>query len=114
MKVSEVLTGAARLAGNEVELEGLFVMVEEAGYLVDSDANLDDRSNALRVDIPSMLDVLTSRVAPRGGSKYFYADPAVISGRLSTSEDGDGFAYKLSNVKKFIIQRPEETQSVFD
>lgn len=114
MNVSEVLTGAGQLVGKEVELQGFFVMVEEAGYLIGSDANLDDRSNALRVDIPAMLDVLVSKVAPRGGSKYYYADPAVICGRLSKSGDGDGFPYKISDVKKFIIQRPDDTQSVFD
>ncbi|GGX79714.1 hypothetical protein GJV26_23880 [Massilia dura] len=105
MNVSELLLDVARLLGKEVELQGIFVLVGEDGYLVDTIDARDERSGAVRIDIPEILDVVTENVPPSAGSKYHYLDPATITGRLLKCEEGDAFGYRISDVDKFIIDK---------
>jgi N-acetylmuramoyl-L-alanine amidase len=114
MNVSEVLLDVTQLLGKELEVQGIFVLVGDDGYLVDTIDARDERANAVRIDIPEILNVVMENVPPSAGSKYYYLDPATISGRISKCEEGDEFRYRISDIDKFIIDKSGHVISVFD
>lgn len=114
MNVSDILCNVTELLGEKVELQGIFVLVGEDGYFVDTVDKRDNLKEAIRIDIPEIADVVIQNVPPFGGSKYSYADPAEITGEILKCENGDVFRYKISNVERFFINKSGHVLSVFD
>jgi hypothetical protein len=104
MRLSELRADIGNFLGQVVEVEGYFVLVGQVGYLVDSEQERHERKNGLKINLANLKKVMMAHVPPWGGSKYYYADDAVVVGRLEVSDDVE-FAYRLSDVKTMRITR---------
>ncbi len=107
MNLSELMAGVSKFIGQRIEVEGYFVLVGRDGYFVGSIEGRDMRKSSLMIDVPNLKQVLMTRVPPSGGSKYYYLDEAVVSGRLEKNVDGD-FAYRLVEVTALKIMKSGE------
>lgn len=102
MRVSEVIENGKSLLNQQVRIEGLFVFVGSHGYLVDSIEERDNLSNAVRVSLDNLKRVVSSRVPPFGGGKYYYSHSAALHGRLEKS-DIEEFAFQCAGIDSFEI-----------
>lgn len=103
MNVQELIGLKDSLFGREVEIFGVFVLVDGVGYFVGSSADRDDKSVAVKVVVDNLKKVLLDSVPPSGGSKYYYLDDARVVGRLGQS--ADGYACLISDVTALEISK---------
>lgn len=104
MRVVEIIANGEILLGQSVRIEGYFVFVGSRGYVVDSIEERDDLSKAVLVSLENLKRVVSSRVPPSGGSKYYYLDSAVLQGRLQHSEDAE-FEFQCAEIELFEITK---------
>jgi len=108
MQVFEVLSEDKLNVGDEVTIEGIFVMERGVGYFVQSKAQRAEKASAVMVDYPGLEKHLLSTVPSYGGSAYSYCDDAIITGTLKTSPRSE-FPIAIEGIHNFVIHMFGET-----
>ena len=98
-------------SGEEITLEGFFVMVHGVGYFVDSRDERDNRADGIFVDHPNLERCLLSSVPANGGSKYSYCNRARVTGLLDLHLHADFFG-SIIEIHDFIVYLFDEPMIV--
>lgn len=114
MKVEEVLANKDSLFGNEVKIEG--VLIERAPehffYLAPDEDSIDDFSRSIHVVLPLPRREFEYRLPGiLVGSRYGFADPATITGRLVESSE-DAFPAAITNMTHMTTRPRHEGREV--
>lgn len=107
MNIKQLLLKADALLGETVVVEAFILVRLDGGYLLDSLDEREDLHAAIKVDVSDLSEIMLAHVPPRGGGKCFYADPAIVKGRLEQDETGV-FAYRLCEVTELRVHISDE------
>jgi hypothetical protein len=103
MRVHQIREEMDILLERNVEIEGVFVMLGESGYFVDSEEKKEEKSEGIYVDYPNLKNELRTKVPALGGGRFFYCFPAKVSGVLSKN-DFDEFFCRLTSITSLLIE----------
>lgn len=100
----DFLAEPQKFVGSQIEITGILVLVGLEHYLVESVEKRDDRTVAIRIDIPDIKKILFGKVPPSGGTKYLYLDKTTVVG-LIQENDSTEFPYRLTNVIAMNVEK---------
>lgn len=112
MQVSEAIQDADSLFGENITIEGIFVMKMAVGYMVGSETDIANPSVGILLDVPNLKKTLLSKVPAYGGSQFSYCNEARITGTLMANTI-DSFPCSIKNIQKLDIYMYGEKFSVF-
>lgn len=95
--VNYILSEPTLFIGQQVDIDGLFVMNNSCCYIVSSILDLEDRRNSIEINPSGLKSQLLPRVPAWGGGVYSYAHQAKISGVLSSCK-GNASPLYLDNI----------------
>jgi hypothetical protein len=102
MKVSTVLANLNTLTNTPLEIECVFIMKKDIGYIVESEADRDNRTVAIEIAVPNLENMLLKKVPAYGGSQYSYCHDAKITGTL-TPMGSNEFKYSLNDISSLVF-----------
>jgi len=102
MHVGDVLQEVSVLSGTRVTIEGIFVMIKDAGYIVASEDDIENRGKAICVQVPDLREILFAKVPALGGSQFSYCDDAKITGVFAAKSNSE-FPGALVEVERLEI-----------